>query len=259
MNMPLPAVFCGHGNPMNALSDNTWTRGWASIGASMPPPRAILVISAHWYLPHCAVTASRLPGTFHDFGGFPEALYEVEYPAPGSPELARRVRDLLAPTPVRLDEDRGLDHGVWGVLIHMFPNADIPVVQLGIDKTRPPAFHYETGKRLLPLREEGVLIMGSGNIVHNLAAYDWGDPSRPALDWARRFEEQVRRSISRGDDAALIDYPGLGPDAILSVPTPEHYLPLLYVLGLRRVGEPVGFPVAGVDGGAVSMLAVQFG
>jgi 4,5-DOPA dioxygenase extradiol len=255
----MPAIFFGHGNPMNALSKNAYTEGWTSIGKSIPRPKAVLAISAHWYVPACAVTASLFPGTIHDFGGFPEALYQVEYPAPGSPELALRVKGLLSSVFVGLDQRRGLDHGTWAVLSHVFPDADIPTVQLAIDKTQPPLFHYEIGKRLLPLREEGVLVIGSGNLVHNLSAYAWGNPGVVPFDWALRFEKNVRELMLKGDDAHVVDYKGLGPDAMMSVPTPDHYLPLLYVLGLRNKNEEIGFPVQGVDGGSVSMLAVQIG
>jgi 4,5-DOPA dioxygenase extradiol len=255
----MPAIFFGHGNPMNALSDNAYTRAWASIGNSMPRPEAVLAVSAHWYLPATMVTASRAPRTIHDFGGFPRELYQVEYPAPGSPELAERVQDLLAPVSVRLDESWGLDHGTWSVLKHVFPYADVPVVQLSIDETKPPQFHYEIGKRLAPLRDEGVLIIGSGNIVHNLHTYAWGRHGVEPFDWAVRFEQQAREFLLKGDDAPLIDYERLGRDAMLSIPTPEHYLPLVYVIAVRGEGEQVSFPVEGVDGGSVSMLAVQIG
>ncbi len=271
----MPAIFFGHGNPMNALSKNAYTDGWARIGKSIPRPRAVLAVSAHWYIPACAVTANSAPRTIHDFGGFPKELYEVNYPAPGSPELARRVRDLLQappkavpttaavsplfPVSVRLDETWGLDHGTWSVLTHVFPNADIPVVQLSIDEMQPPIFHYEIGKRLAVLREEDVLVIGSGNLVHNLHSYAWGADRVQAFDWAVRFEQQVRDLLLKGDDAQVVAYDRLGLDAMLSVPTPEHYLPLLYVLGLRKKNEKISFPVQGVDGGSVSMLAVQIG
>jgi 4,5-DOPA dioxygenase extradiol len=254
-----PAVFFGHGNPMNAVSKNAYTEGWASIGKSLRRPRAVLAVSAHWYVPATAVTAGDAPRTIHDFGGFPEELYRIAYPAPGSPDLARRVRDLLGPIPVRLDQAWGLDHGTWAVLRHVFPEADVPVVQLSIDETQAPRFHYETGKRLAPLRDEGVLIMGSGNIVHNLHAYAWGRHGIEPYDWAVRFERQARERLLEGDDATLVAYESLGPDARLSIPTPDHYLPLLYVMGARQAGERVSFPVEGVDGGSVSMLTVQFG
>jgi 4,5-DOPA dioxygenase extradiol len=255
----MPAIFFGHGNPMNALSRNAYTEGWAFIGKSVPRPRAVLAVSAHWYIPTCAVTANPEPRTIHDFGGFPRELYEVKYPAPGSPELAKRVRDLLSPVAAELDETWGLDHGTWTVLKHVFPKADIPVVQLSIDETQPAGFHYEIGKRLVALREEGVLVIGSGNIVHNLHTYAWGDHGIKAFDWAMRFEQQVRELIVKGHDDQVVDYEKLGPDAMLSVPTPDHYLPFLYVLGLRRKHETISFPVQGVDGGSVSMLAVQIG
>ncbi len=255
----MPAIFCGHGNPMNAISKNAYTAGWASIGKSIPRPKAVLAVSAHWYVPTCAVTANLTPPTIHDFGGFPRELYEVEYRAPGSPELARRVRDLLNPLSVGLDESWGLDHGTWAVLRHVFPEADIPIVQLSIDETQSAQFHYEIGKRLAVLRSEGVLIVGSGNIVHNLHTYAWGTQGIDPFDWAVRFEKQARELLLKGDDAPLIAYERLGRDAQLSIPTPEHYLPLLYVIAARREGEQVRFPVEGVDGGSVSMLAIQIG
>jgi 4,5-DOPA dioxygenase extradiol len=255
----MPAIFFGHGNPMNALMKNAYTDGWADIGSSIPKPEAVLVVSAHWYIPATAVTAQSRPRTIHDFGGFPRELYGVEYPAPGSPELAGRVRDLLAPVSIGLDERWGFDHGTWSVLCHVFPQADVPIVQLSIDETQPPAFHYKLGKRLAPLREEGVLIVGSGNIVHNLHTYAWGSHRVEPFDWAVRFESRARELLLANDDAPLIAYETLGRDAQLSVPTPEHYLPLLYVMGARREGERVSFPVEGVDGGSVSMLTVNIG
>jgi 4,5-DOPA dioxygenase extradiol len=244
---------------MNALSRNVYTDGWVSVGKSIPHPKAVIAVSAHWYIPACAVTANSAPQTVHDFGGFPRELYQVEYPAPGSPELAQRVKDLLAPVSVGLDESWGLDHGTWSVLCHVFPGADIPIVQLGIDERQSPQFHYEIGKRLAPLREEGVLVIGSGNIVHNLQTYAWGNQRVHAFDWAVRFEKHARELLLKGDDALLIAYERLGRDAMLSIPTPDHYLPLLYVIALRREGEQASFPVEGVDGGSVSMLTVQIG
>jgi 4,5-DOPA dioxygenase extradiol len=255
----MPTIFFGHGNPMNAISKNSYTEGWASIGKSIPRPKAVLAMSAHWYIPYCAVTSNLNPRTIHDFGGFPKELYQIEYPAPGNLELALRVKDLLAPVSVILDESWGLDHGTWAVLKHVFPKADIPIVQLSINETQPPSFHYELGKRLASLREEGVLIIGSGNIVHNLSAYAWGEGDVHPFDWAVRFEEHARELLLKGDDAPLANYQSFGRDAIMSAPTPEHYLPLLYVLGLRRKNEKVSFPVQGIDGGSISMLAVQIG
>ncbi len=260
MSAALPALFLGHGNPMNALHQNAWTRAWAALGAGLVPrPRAVLAISAHWYIAGTAVTAMATPRTIHDFGGFPRELFAMRYPAPGDPGLAERVAGLLAPLPVGADQSWGLDHGTWSVLCHVFPEADVPVVQLSIDETRPPEFHYELGTRLRALREEGVLIVGSGDVVHNLEAYAWGGRPAQPYDWALRFERTVRERLVAGDHAALIDYAALGNDALLSVPTPEHYLPLLYVLGASVPGEPVTFPTEGIDGGSVSMLAVRFG
>lgn len=253
----MPAIFIGHGNPMNIIQRNRWTDAWIALGAALPRPRAILVVSAHWYLPATRVTAMPKPRTIHDFGGFPQALYELRYPAPGDPALAARVQDRLAPIPVELDEAWGLDHGAWAVLYHLFPAADIPVVQLSIDQTRPLSFHYEIGQRLAPLRDEGVLLLGSGNLVHNLQAYEWNRPEIGAFDWAARFEDKVRALLLGGQDTQLIDYLAIGPEAKLAVPTPDHYLPLLYVLGARRTGEGVSFPVEGFDGGSMSMLAIQ--
>jgi 4,5-DOPA dioxygenase extradiol len=255
----MPVIFFGHGNPMNALSKNVYTDGWVSVGRSIPRPKAVLVVSAHWYIPACAVTANLVNRTIHDFGGFPKELYQVKYPAPGSPELARHVGDLLAPGSVKLDGSWGLDHGTWAVLTHVFPNADIPVVQLSMDQTQPPMLHYQMGKRLTSLREEGVLVIGSGNVVHNLSTYAWGSRAVHPFDWAMRFEENVRELLLTGDDASLVAYESLGRDAMLSVPTPEHYLPLLYVLGLRKKADRISFPVQGVDGGSISMLAIQIG
>ena len=255
----MPVVFFGHGNPMNALSRNTYSAGWEAVGSELPRPRAVLAVSAHWYVPVTAVTAMERPRTIHDFGGFPRELYEVQYAAPGDPGLAERVRDLLHPLPVSLDGRWGLDHGTWSVLRHVFPSADVPVVQLSIDETQPARFHYELGRRLAPLRDEGVLVVGSGNLVHNLHAYAWGRHGVEPFDWAVRFEAQARALLLAGDHDPLVEYESLGQDAMLAVPTPDHYLPLLYVLGLRREGEQVGFPVEGVDGGSVSMLAVQVG
>lgn len=256
---PLPAYFIGHGNPMNALQANAYTDGWARIGRETPRPKAVLAVSAHWYVPGTGVTVSTAPRTIHDFGGFPRELYQVTYPAPGDPALAHRVQQLLAPLPVALDDGWGLDHGTWSVLKHVYPAADVPVVQLSIDETRPAAFHFEVGRRLAPLRDEGVLVVGSGNLVHNLHAYAWGRHAPDPYDWAVRFEAEARAMMLAGEYAPLLEYEKLGRDAQLSVPTPDHYLPLLYVLGTRQAGEPTAFPIEGVDGGSISMLAVRVG
>jgi 4,5-DOPA dioxygenase extradiol len=260
MSARLPAVFLGHGNPMNALRENSWTRAWAALGAGLAPrPRGVLAVSAHWYVAGSAVTAMPEPRTIHDFGGFPRELFAVRYPAAGDPALAARVQQLLAPLPVRADFSWGLDHGTWAVLRHVFPQADVPVVQLSIDETRPAAFHHELGLRLRALRDEGVLLLGSGDVVHNLETYAWGGHPAQPYDWALRFETTVRSRLAAGEHRLLIDYTELGSDALLSVPTPEHYLPLLYVMGASFPGERVSFPAEGVDGGSVSMLAVRFG
>jgi len=259
MDTSLPAIFVGHGNPALTLGDNTYTRAWRAIGDALPRPAAVLAVSAHWYGPGTRVTAMPAPPTLHDFAGLSPDLYLVEYPAPGDPGLAGRVRELLRPVEVALDEFWGLDHGTWSVLRHLFPRADVPLVQLSLDAARSAPDHYALAKRLAPLRDEGVLIVGSGNLVHNLRAYAWGKPSAPPLDWAVRFERRARRLLAAGDHEALIDYASLGPDAALAVPFPDHYLPLLYVLAQQRPDETVTFPVEGIEGGAVSMLAVRVG
>ena len=205
------------------------------------------------------MTAGERPRTIHDFGGFPRQLYEVQYPAPGSPELARRVSDLLAPTPVAHDDRWGLDHGTWSVLVHMFPGADVPVVQLGIDETLTPEQHWDLGVRLRPLREEGVLIFGSGDVVHNLHTYAWGRHPVEPYDWARRFEQVIRTAIEEDHLETVVGYEELGGDSALAVPTPDHFLPLVYVLAQGRREEPVTYPVEGFDGGSVSMLGVRIG
>ena len=253
----LPAIFFGHGNPMNALAQNEWTDAWATIGKTMPKPRAILCVSAHWYLPATLVTAMATPRTIHDFGGFPRELFQVQYPAPGDPELAQQIRDLLQPIDVGLDHNWGLDHGTWSVLCHVFPNADVPVVQLSIDETKPAAFHFELGRRLAPLRDEGILICGSGNLVHNLHTYAWGRHMQEPFDWAVRFESTARALMLNRAFEPLINYETLGRDALLSIPTPDHYLPLLYVLGATLENDEISFPVEGVDGGSISMLTIS--
>jgi 4,5-DOPA dioxygenase extradiol len=254
----MPAVFFGHGNPMNALADNAYTRAWRDIGKALPQPRAVLCISAHWYVPGTALTAMATPRTIHDFGGFPQALFEFQYPAPGSPELACEVQQLLGPQ-ARLDDRWGLDHGTWSVLCHVYPNADVPIVQLSIDETLPAAAHYGIGQRLAPLRERGVLIIGSGNLIHNLHTYAWGRHAQQPFDWAVRFENSAREWMLAGVHQPLIDYETLGADAALAAPTPDHFLPLLYVLGAQLPEDEVTFPVQGVDGGSISMLAVRLG
>ena len=259
MSKLMPAIFFGHGNPMNTLLNNDYTKAWAAIGTVVPPPKAVLCVSAHWYVPATLVTAMPSPRTIHDFSGFPRELYEVRYPAPGEPDLANRVRALLAPISVDRDERWGLDHGTWSVLRHVFPKANVPVIQLSINETKPAAFHYEVGAQLSRLRDEEILIIGSGNLVHNLSAYAWDQPHVEPFDWAVRFEKQARELLLVAEDDPLIGYEKLGRDALLSVPTPDHYFPLLYVIALRRRGETISFPVEGFDGGSMSMLTVQIG
>lgn len=255
----LPAIFFGHGNPLNAVQQNAYTDAWAAIGRSIEKPKVILCVSAHWYVPGIAATAMARPRTIHDFGGFPRQLYEVEYPAPGSPTLAQQLRASLAPISVAMDQSWGLDHGTWSVLCHVFPEADVPVVQLSIDESQPPAFHYEVGRRLAPLREEGVLVIGSGNLVHNLHTYAWGSHKVEPFDWAVRFETRARELLLARHDEPLVNYESLGRDATLSAPTPDHYLPLLYAIGACQSDDAITFPVEGFDGGSVSMLSVRFG
>lgn len=255
----MPAIFFGHGNPMNALADNEWTRGWAEIGRSIPTPRSVLCISAHWYVPTLAVTAMERPRTIHDFGGFPSELFELQYPAPGSPDLASRIAALLGDDVLLDDRQWGLDHGTWSVLCHVFPEAQIPVVQLSIDETREAAWHYELAKKLRPLRDEGVLIVGSGDLVHNLHTYAWGRDNVEPFDWALQFESAAKELMRCGEHVPLIKYETMGKDALLSAPTPDHYLPLLYVLAQQEDGDEVTFPVEGFDGGSVSMLTARIG
>lgn len=261
MNMAktMPAIFFGHGSPMNAIGQNSYTEAWAEIGRSIPRPKAILCVSAHWYIPAVAVTAMERPRTIHDFGGFPPELFAVQYPAPGSSELARRIQDLLGESIIADEGDWGLDHGTWSVLVHVYPDADIPVVQLSINENEPASFHYDLGKKLASLRDEGVLVIGSGNLVHNLHTYAWGRHDVEAFDWAQRFDEKARELILNDNHEPLVNYETLGRDALLSAPTPDHYLPLLYILALRREGERVTFPVEGFDGGSISMTSVQIG
>ena len=254
----MPVVFFGHGNPMNALADNAYTRGWKSIAEKIPKPRAILMVSAHWYIPGTFVTLTDRPRTIHDFGGFPKPLFDIEYPAKGDPAVAREVLELLGSYASHGVAPWGLDHGTWSVLVHAYPDADVPVVQLSIDETKPPAFHYAIGERLASLREDGVLIAASGNVVHNLEAFAWGRRLQEPYDWAIRFERTVRDFMVVGEHQSLVNYSTMGDDAARSVPTPDHYLPLLYVLGASNPHDIVTFPVEGIDGGSVSMLSALF-
>jgi 4,5-DOPA dioxygenase extradiol len=259
MSEILPAIFFGHGNPMNALMNNSYTEGWRAVGRNIPTPKAILSISAHWYVPGTGVTISTAPRTIYDFGGFPQELYRVLYPAPGDPELARRVQKLLAPLPVVLDDTWVSITAPGRSLRHVYPNADVPIVQLSIDETQSASVHFEIGRKLAPLRSEGVLIVGSGNLVHNLHTYAWGRHTVDPYGRAVRFETMAREMMSAGEYKPLIDYETLGREANLSIPTPDHYLPLLYVLATRQNSELITYPVEGVDGGSISMLTAQIG
>lgn len=231
----MPVLFIGHGSPMNAIEDNAWSNAWRLVGAALPRPRAVLCISPHWESDGPRVTGAEAPGTIHDFRGFPQALHDVRYPAPGDPALARRVVELLGDG-AGIDPERGLDHGAWSVLLPMFPKADVPVVQLGIDTRRDGAWHYALARRLNPLRDEGVLLLASGNIVHNLGLFDPRATTAPA--WASRLRDHVNALIREGSHRALMDWPSL-PDATLAVPSPEHFIPLLYALANGRPGEQV--------------------
>ncbi len=250
----MPAVFIGHGSPMNTLEQNRWTEAWAQLGASLPTPRAILAVSAHWYVQASAVTAMATPRTIHDFFGFPEELFAFRYPAPGSPELAEEVIETVRPVWVGPDRDTwGLDHGTWSVLAHLFPAADVPVVQLSIHATEGASYHVELGRRLAPLRERGVLVVGSGNVVHHLGRLDWGRTDR-GYDWAERFDADARDLLTTepGTAATLADRPDF-PDV---APSPDHFLPVLYVAGLAEAaGRPLDVVVEGCAYGSLSMTS----
>jgi len=242
---------------MNAIEKNVFHQSWHALAARIPRPESVLCVSAHWETKGVAVTASERPETIHDFHGFPQALAEFEYPARGNPTLARRIAELLAPEPVRLDDTRGLDHGCWSVLAAIYPSGDIPVVQLSLDARHSGAFHYALGKRLAPLREEGVLVLATGNIVHNLRRLEWKRAG--GADWAEAFDKEVQQRIRNRDHAALIDFASLTPSAHLAVPTPEHYWPMLYVLALQEENETVSLFNEQTVMGSISMTSVIVG
>ena len=254
----MPAAFVGHGSPMNTLEDNRFTAAWRALGQSIPRPRAILAVSAHWFIPGTAVTAMPQPRVIHDFYGFPRALFDFDYPAPGSPEVAQEVVDVVRPGYVGLDEDSwGLDHGTWSVLAHMFPQADVPVLQLSIHSAAPLAYHIDLGERLAPLRDRGIFILGSGNVVHNLRRVDWSR-REGANDWGERFDAAVRDVMT--SDPAQLGSVEAHPDYALSVPTTEHFLPLAYLAGLcRAAGEPATPFAEGGVLGSITMTSYLLG
>ncbi|QFY43400.1 4,5-DOPA dioxygenase extradiol [Candidatus Methylospira mobilis] len=252
----MPVLFIGHGSPMNAIEDNEFSRAWSRIAQSFPKPEAILCLSAHWETAGTYVTAMLQPRTIHDFAGFPQALFDLEYPAPGEPALAERIRQTVEGVAIKPDFDWGLDHGAWSILRRMYPQADIPVLQLSLDHSKPAQFHYDLGRALKVLRNQGVLVLGSGNIVHNLGAVIWKDI---AHDWAIAFDQQIRKLILAGEHDAIIHYQQLGEAARLSVPAFDHFCPLLPVLGLQDKGEAVTFFCEKVTLGAISMSSVLIG
>lgn len=257
----MPVLFVGHGSPMNAIEENEFVETWRKLGQTLPRPKAILCVSAHWETKGTFVTAVQKPETIHDFGGFPKALYEVQYPAPGSPELAQETKKTITKTLVGLDEKWGLDHGAWSVISRIYPEADIPVIEMSLDYGQGPLYHYELGKQLGTLRNKGVLIIGSGNLVHNLRMVAWDKMNEPeyGFDWAIQANDKFKQLIQSGNHKDLINYTALGREVQLAVPTPDHYLPLLYTLALKEENEIVSFfndkPVMG----SLTMTSVRIG
>ncbi len=252
----LPAFFIGHGSPMNGIEDNTFSIQWQQLGRDIPTPDAVLVISAHWYTKGTRITAMDHPKTIHDFSGFPQALFNIQYPAPGNAMLAKETAQLIQSTPVLLDHDWGLDHGTWTVVRHIYPDASIPVLQLSIDYTMSPAAHYALAKEIASLRKKGVLILGSGNMVHNLRILNWQQPAS-GFDWADEMNDTFKKLISTQQHQSLIQYTDLGQAAALAIPTPEHYLPLLYILALQEKNEDATFFNDKTVMGSVSMTSVK--
>jgi 4,5-DOPA dioxygenase extradiol len=256
MNQRMPVLFVGHGSPMNAVEDNEFSRAWIKVGSDLPVPRAVVCISAHWETEGTQVNAMEKPKTIYDFYGFPPELYAVKYPAPGSPALAQQLCSMLTPLPVKLDNSWGLDHGAWSVLCRLFPHADIPVIQLSLDVLKSARAHYDLGKQLKPLRDEGILILGSGNVVHNLRILNWNDS---AYDWAVEFDAKVARWVLEDDHESAIEYHLQGSQAALAVNSAEHYKPFLYILGAREPGEAVTFFAQKVTLGSISMRSMLIG
>jgi 4,5-DOPA dioxygenase extradiol len=252
----MPVLFLGHGSPMNAIEETEFSLGWKSIGQSLPRPKAIICVSAHWETKGTFVTAMEKPKTIHDFGGFPQELFDVQYPAPGSPSLATETKNTITKTTVGLDQQWGLDHGCWSVVKHLYPKADIPVIQLSLDYSKGPQYHYELAKELAALRRKGILIIGSGNMVHNLGIIDWQHQDT-GYDWAIEANTKMKSSITDGDYAPLLNYTAQGKAFQLSIPTPEHFLPLLYTLGLKEEKDTVSLFNDKTIMGSISMTSVM--
>lgn len=253
----MPVLFIGHGSPMNGIEDNEFSQRWAQMAKEIPTPASVLVVSAHWFSKGTRITAMDFPETIHDFGGFPQALFDVQYPAPGNPALAMETADIIDSAHVELDHDWGLDHGAWTVVRHMYPEAKIPVLQLSIDYSKPPQYHYELAKELYGLRKKGVLIIGSGNMVHNLRMISWNKMNENyGYDWALQMNDTFKQLIRDGDHQRLINYENLGSESRLAIPTPEHYLPLLYSLGLKGKKDHVSFFNDKAVAGSLTMTSV---
>lgn len=257
----MPILFLGHGSPMNAIEENQFVEGFRKVGKSIPKPNAILCISAHWLTKGTKVTAMDLPPTIHDFGGFPKALFDVQYPAPGSPELAKETQQVLNPIAVELDDSWGLDHGAWSVIKHLYPNADIPVIQMSIDYGQPMSYHFELAQKLQSLREKGILIIGSGNIIHNLRMVDFANMNKDnyGYDWAIEVREKVNNFLLDGNYTPLIQYEKQLKAFQLAIPTPDHYIPLLYILGLQQKNEKLSLFNDKLVAGSLSMTSVKIG
>ena len=255
----MPVLFIGHGSPMNGIEDNEFSAQWAGLAKDIQQPKAVLVVSAHWFTRGTHITAMDFPKTIHDFGGFPQALFDVEYPAPGYPALAKQTAGLISSTEVGLDHDWGLDHGAWTVVRHMYPEADIPVLQLSIDYTKDAAYHYNLAKELYDLRKRGVLILGSGNMVHNLRMMSWEMINGGGYDWALEMNDKFKSLILNHEHQQLVDYRNLGREAMLAIPTPEHYLPLMYTLGLQNAHEGLSLFNDKAVGGSLTMTSVRIG
>lgn len=255
----MPVLFMGHGSPMNGIELNEFSKTWIDMAQNIPIPQAVLVVSAHWFTKGTRITAMDFPQTIHDFGGFPQALFDVQYPAPGSPKLAEETAALIKSTTIVLDHDWGLDHGAWSVIKHMYPAANIPVLQLSIDYTKGAQYHYDLAKELAALRKKGVLILGSGNMVHNLRMVSWEMMNGGGYDWAIEMQERFKDLILNKDHAPLINYEAMGSAAKLAIPTPEHYLPLMYALGLQNENEEAVLFNDKAVGGSLTMTSVQVG